>query len=46
MNDAKAADTEKPIWSDDDDMPTLEDEFGCDPWGDENFGKHPASREM
>lgn len=26
------------------DMPTIEDSFGCDPWDAENFGKHPASR--
>jgi hypothetical protein len=24
---------------------TLEEEFGCDPWDEENYGKHPASRE-
>ncbi len=24
---------------------TLEDEYGCDPWDDENHGRHPASRE-
>jgi hypothetical protein len=26
------------------DMPTIHDSFGCDPWDAENFGKHPASR--
>lgn len=26
------------------DMPTIADAFGCDPWDAENFGKHPASR--
>lgn len=24
---------------------TLEEEYGCDPWDDANFGKHHASKE-
>lgn len=27
------------------DMPSLKDSFGCDPWDEENHGKHPASRD-
>lgn len=28
-----------------DDMPTLTDCFGCDPWDEDNHGKHSASAE-
>lgn len=35
--------TARPV--DPDDGVSLEDMYGCDPWDDENFGRHPASRE-
>ena len=28
-----------------DDAATLDDCYGCDPWDDENLGRHTASRE-
>jgi hypothetical protein len=27
-----------------DDMPSLDDCFGCDPWDEDNHGTHPASK--